>query len=261
MTGAKTILIIGIGAGDPDHLTIQAAKALNRVDAVFLMDKGPAKEKLIALRKEICRRHIVDRPYRFVDATNPERERNGDYRAAVSDLNARKQAVFERLIGQELKEGECGAFLVWGDPSLYDSTIRIIEAIAASGRHAFDWEVIPGVTSLQALTAKHRTTLNTISGAVAVTPGRRLAEQFAGAAESVAVMLDAENAFLTLPEADDVEIFWGAYVGTPDEILISGKLSDVADEIVRRRAEAREANGWIMDSYLLRRPAAAAEDE
>lgn len=256
----KTILIIGIGAGDPDHLTIQAAKALNRVDAVFLMDKGPAKNKLIALRREICRRHIVDRPYRFVDATSPERERDGDYRAAVADLNARKQATFDRLIGDELKDGECGAFLVWGDPSLYDSTIRIVEAIEASGRHDFDWEVIPGVTSLQALTAKHRTTFNTISGAVAVTPGRRLAEQFAGASESVAVMLDADNAFLTLPDKEQVEIFWGAYVGTPDEILVSGKLSDVADEIVRLRSEARKANGWIMDSYLLRKASSPEDD-
>jgi len=35
--------------------------------------------------------------------------------------------------------------------------------------------------------------------------------------------------------------------------LISGKLKDVAGEIERTRAEARLANGWIMDSYLLRR--------
>ena len=52
-----------------------------------------------------------------------------------------------------------------------------------------------------------------------------------------------------------MEIYWGAYLGTPDEILISGKLADVADEIQRRRAEARRANGWIMDTYLMRRPA------
>ena len=52
----KTILIIGIGAGDPDYITVQAIKALNRVDVFFLMDKGPAKAKLRTLRDEICRR-------------------------------------------------------------------------------------------------------------------------------------------------------------------------------------------------------------
>ncbi|MEA2801704.1 MAG: precorrin-6A synthase, partial [Rhodospirillaceae bacterium] len=57
----KTILIIGIGAGDPDYITVQAIKALNRVDVFFLMDKGPAKQKLRALREALCRQHIKDR--------------------------------------------------------------------------------------------------------------------------------------------------------------------------------------------------------
>ena len=39
----KTLLIIGIGAGDPDYLTVQAINALNRTDVFFLMDKGDRK--------------------------------------------------------------------------------------------------------------------------------------------------------------------------------------------------------------------------
>ena len=50
-----------------------------------------------------------------------------------------------------------------------------------------------------------------------------------------------------------MEIYWGAYLGTPDEILISGKLKDVAGEIHRRRTEARQKHGWIMDTYLIRK--------
>ena len=92
----KTILIIGIGAGDPDYLTVQAVKALNRADVFFLMDKGPAKTKLRALREEICRRHIAPgRPHRFVEAPSPPRDpKPADYRASVDELNAAKQAVF-----------------------------------------------------------------------------------------------------------------------------------------------------------------------
>ena len=52
---------------------------------------------------------------------------------------------------------------------------------------------------------------------------------------------------------DGIEIFWGAYLGTADEILISGPLGEVADDIARVRAEARERRGWIFDTYLLRR--------
>jgi precorrin-6A synthase len=65
-------------------------------------------------------------------------------------------------------------------------------------------------------------------------------------------MLDARNAYIRYV-GQGFDIFWGAYVGTPDEILIAGKLDDVADEIERTRAEARAANGWIMDTYLMRR--------
>ena len=50
----KELLLVGIGAGDPDYITQQAIKALRRSDVIFLMDKGPAKHKLNALRREIC---------------------------------------------------------------------------------------------------------------------------------------------------------------------------------------------------------------
>ena len=70
--------------------------------------------------------------------------------------------------------------------------------------------------------------------------------------DDVVVMLDGEQAFATLDEKG-VEIYWGAYLGTPDEILISGTLADVREEIANTRAEARERKGWMFDTYLLRR--------
>jgi precorrin-6A synthase len=249
----KTILIIGIGAGDPDYITIQAVKALNRVDVFFIMDKGPEKAKLVALRKEICSRHIQGHDYRFVDATSPEWDRKSeDYLATVDDLNRDKQAVFERLIASGMRDGECGAFLVWGDPALYDSTIRNIEAVAAKGGHDFDYEVIPGITAVQALAARHKIPLNRIGRSVEITTGRKLAEGFPDDADSVVVMLDGDNTYRRFVD-QDVDIYWGAYLGTPDEILMSGKLKDVAGDIERIRAEARGKNGWIMDTYLMRR--------
>ena len=38
---------------------------------------------------------------------------------------------------------------------------------------------------------------------------------------------------------------------------IAGKLKEVADNIERVRGEARRANGWIMDTYLMRRSGSA----
>ena len=249
----KKILIIGIGAGDPEYITMQAVNALNEVDVFFIMDKGPGKMKLIELRKEICRRYIRGNNHRFVDATSPGWTRGAeDYLSTVDDLNRDKLTLFEKLIAEEMADGECGAFLVWGDPTLYDSTIRIVEVIAQSGRHQLHYQVIPGISSIQALAAKHKTTLNRIGQSIEITTGRKMAEGFADNMDSVVVMLDAENTYKRFAD-QDIDIYWGAYVGTPDEILVSGKLKDVADDIERIRADARRANGWIMDSYLMRR--------
>jgi precorrin-6A synthase len=162
------------------------------------------------------------------------------------------------MIEGELADGETAGILVWGDPMLYDSSIRNIEAIAAGGRHQIEYEVIPGITAVQALAARHRIPLNRIAEPVLLTTGRKLAEGFPPGIDSVVVLLDGEDTFRHFADSKthgDMEIYWGAYLGTPDEILIAGKLADVADEIHRRRSEARRANGWIMDTYLMRRPA------
>jgi precorrin-6A synthase len=247
-------LVIGIGAGNPDYITMQAVKALNLVDVFFLMDKGQDKDSLIDLRREICERYITGHDYRFVEAHSPERERGEvDYTTSVEDLNLAKQLTFERLINEEMTDEQCAGFLVWGDPALYDSTIRILQAILATGRCVFEFEVIPGITSVQALAARHKVPLNRIGRSIEITTGRRLAAGQVSEADSVVVMLDAQDAYRQVADPD-TEIYWGAYLGTSDEILISGKLQEVADQIERVRKAARLANGWIMDTYLLRKP-------
>jgi len=249
----KTLLVIGIGAGNPDYITMQAVKALNRADVFFLMDKGQSKDKLIDLRREICERYITDHDYRFVEAHSPERERGDvDYKTSVETLNLAKQNTFERLINEEMSDGQCGGFLVWGDPALYDSTVRILQSILDAGRCTFEFEVIPGITSVQALAAQHKVPLNRIGRSIEITTGRRLAAGQVSEADSVVVMLDAEDSYHHVADPE-TQIYWGAYLGTPDEILISGKLKDVAAQIERVRKAARLANGWIMDTYLLRK--------
>jgi precorrin-6A synthase len=250
----KTVLIIGIGPGDPDYLTIQAVNALNRVDVFFVLEKGKHKEKLVALRKEICARFLPGKTYRLVEATSPERNPQApDYLAAVRDLNQEKTALFERLITQEMAEGECGAFLVWGDPTLYDSTINNIKALIETGRHALDFEVIPGISSVQALAAKHKTTITRPGRSVEITTGRRIADGLPNNVDTVVVMLDQDGNYKQYTE-QELFIYWGAYVGMPEEILVAGKLRAVVADIERLRTDARNANGWIMDSYLMRLP-------
>jgi precorrin-6A synthase len=248
----RKILIIGIGAGNIDHVTIQAIDALKQVDVVFVPDKGSEKKALRKLRLDICTRYGDGHPGRFVDVPVPQRASDpADYGKNVAQWHAQIEANYHALLSEELGENECGAFLVWGDPALYDSTLRIIKSLRAKGL-AFDYEVIPGVTSVQALAARHRIPLNRIGESVLITTGRKLAEGWSDAADSVVVLLDGNQAFKEFVH-DDIDIYWGAYVGTDEEILIAGKLAEVASEIEVQRARAREKNGWIMDAYLLRR--------
>jgi precorrin-6A synthase len=249
----RKVLVIGIGPGHPDYVTVQAINALNQVDVFFIPDKGAEKEALARLRLDICERYVVDRDYRLAVFRTPERESDvGDYKTNVRDWHARIEASYEALFAEELGDGECGAFLVFGDPTLYDSTLRIVETIRAKGKLAFDYEVIPGISSVQVLAARHRVPLNRIGEAVHITTGRKLREGFPGNADSVVVMLDGEQSFTTI-EDGGVDIYWGAYVGTSDEILLSGRLPDVAGDIEAVRAAARRDKGWIMDTYLLRK--------
>lgn len=249
----RKVFIVGIGAGNPEHVTVQAVNALNQASVFFVPSKGVEKGDLAALRREIIERFVEGTDYRVVGFDNPVRDSsNASYRDGVADWHDAVASVYERLIADELDEEACGAFLAWGDPSLYDSILRILEKIRAKGSFDLEYEVIPGITSVQALAAAHKSPINRIGESVVITTGRKLAEGFPADADSVVVMLDGQAAFKSVD--DDVEIYWGAYIGTEDEILVSGKLRDVRDEIERVRREARARKGWIMDTYLLRKP-------
>jgi precorrin-6A synthase len=174
-----------------------------------------------------------------------------DYRANVEEWHDNIATNYKRLLTDELADGQCGAFLVWGDPTLYDSTLRIIDKIRAEG-FALEYDVIPGISSVQVLAAKHRIALNRIGEPVLITPARKLIEGLSDNVDSTVVVLDGEQTFKRL-DGEAFDIYWGAYLGTPDEILVAGKLSEVRSEIETLRESARRANGWIMDTYLLRK--------
>ena len=257
----RTLLLVGIGTGHPDHVTVQAVEALNRADVFFVVDKGEQKSGLLELRDEILRRHVRDQgAYRVVEIADPPRDRRRDnataaYEGAVADWHELRAERFEAAIAAELGEDGVGAFLVWGDPSLYDSTLRVVERILARGTVTFEYEVIAGITSVQALTTAHRIPLNRIGEPITITPARRLTPDV----HNAVVMLDAGFAPAAWPDDPELTVYWGAYLGSPDEVTIAGPLPEVAAEIERTRAQLRQKHGWIMDTYLLRRnPSAPA---
>jgi precorrin-6A synthase len=249
----RRILLIGIGSGDPDHVTIEAVNALNAFDVLFLVTK-PGAEDLVGLRREVLARHRTAGAHRTVELVDPPRPWRDapDYKAAVELWRGQRVTVWEEAIASRLAVDETGAFLVWGDPSLYESTLAIVAAIARRQAVAIEYAVIPGVSSIHALTARHRIPLNRVGRAVQITPGRLLAGGMPDGVDDVVVMLDPQASFARL-DPSGIEIFWGAYLGTADEILISGPLTEVAAAIARERETQRKRKGWIFDTYLLRR--------
>ena len=248
----RQVLVIGIGTGDPDHVTAEAARAIGRADLVFTLDKGHDRADLALVRRRILDRHA--RPHlRVVSAADPRRDLGGpSYRDDVAAWHEQRLAVYERFLGHELGDGQVGAFLVWGDPSLYDSTLRILDQVRDRGTVPFTVEVVPGISAPQVLAARFGVALHGVGAPVHLTTGRRLRQGWPAGVDDVVVMLDGGCAFTTVDPAG-VTIYWGAYLGTPDEILVSGPLAEVGDEIERIRAEARARKGWMFDTYLLRR--------
>ena len=247
----RTLLVIGMGAGSPGHITHDAVAALKRADGVVALDKGDAKADLLALREHILSVHAPDVPLHTV--TDPDRDRNpDDYRREVERWHAARARLLAGTISEAIPDGGTAAFLVWGDPSLYDSTLRVIDRMRNNCRLDCRVEVFPGITAVQALTAAHAITINRIGEPILVTTARMLAgtpQQLLG---NCVVMLDGADAWNTL-KGTATEMWWGAYLGTDKQVLAHGAVDEIGDELAELKKSLRREHGWIMDTYLLRR--------
>ena len=141
---------------------------------------------------------------------------------------------------------------MWGDPAFYDSTIRIIESVLERGEVQAEIDVVPGISSLQVLAARHHIVLHEVGLPVHVTTGRRLHEAVDSGQDNIVVMLN--RSLEPLESLGDWRIWWGANLGTPTEQLIAGRVADVLPDIEAARTVAKDRAGWVMDVYLLRRP-------
>lgn len=245
--------LIGIGTGNPDHLTRQAEAALRAADLILLPMKGAEKTGLADLRRAICA-GLPGLAARIVEFDLPRRADRSDYLGAVEDWHDAIAATWAGLIAAHLPRGGRVALMVWGDPSLYDSSLRIAGRLGARGM-ALRCSVVPGITSLQVLCAEHRIPLNDLGAPVVITTGRRVrAQGWPPGTDSVAVMLDAGGAFAALPP-EGVTIWWGGCLGLPEQVLEHGPLAEAGPRILRARAGLRDRLGWVMDIYLMRRGA------
>lgn len=269
------LTLIGIGAGNPAHLTGEAAAAMRAADLILLPHKGEEKAELAALRQGLCDAVLKDavlqnsaRPHLAGFDMPVRRSAGEDYLNQVDEWHAaiagRWQATIAAAWAAMRAENAAAtsspaaaplavALLVWGDPALYDSTLRIAARLHPAPQRV---RVVPGITAMQALAAAHAIAFNAIGQPFTVTTGRQLREQgWPSGVDTAIVMLDGQCSFTALPPAlaQTLHIWWGAYLGMPQQILDSGPLLQAGPRIQQARARARQQHGWIMDTYLLRR--------
>lgn len=234
------VRVLGVGMG-PHHITPEVADALRSCDYVLAAEKRE-DDGLLSVRRAIAAEHGLE----VVAVPDPERDRADpvDYAKAVKDWHEARVAAYERVLRER---GGTAAFLVWGDPSLYDSTIRVVDRLAE--RMPLEYDVLPGISAPQLLAARHRIVLHPVGRPVHITTGRRLREEVTAGQTNLCVMLTGT---LDLAGLDDCSIWWGANLGTDSEELVAGRVADVLSSIEAARERAKTAAGWLMDVYLLR---------
>lgn len=245
------LFLIGIGTGNPDHITRQAEKAIEQADLVLLPHKDDSKAELAQVRLTLLECLAVQEQ-RIAHFDMPVRRQQGDdYDQQVDEWHDAIAQRWNECLSSHLPAGFGRvALLVWGDPALYDSTLRIASRLGLSKAQV---HVVPGITSMQVLCSAHGIALNEIGAPFLVTTGRQLRESgWPQGINTLVVMLDGQSSYEQLTEPD-IDIFWGAYLGMPQQILMQGRLAEVKDSISAKRQQARQLHGWIMDIYLLRR--------
>ncbi|MFH1136547.1 MAG: precorrin-2 C(20)-methyltransferase [Pseudomonadota bacterium] len=131
---------IGVGPGDPELMTIKAARIIERVDVVFAAQ---------STKNDYSQALANARPYlkeqaRIVTLGFPMSRDERELAAAWNENAA--------LVVRELKAGFASAFLTLGDPLLYSTFTYLYRAVRAIFPEV-DCEIVPGVTSFQAAAA------------------------------------------------------------------------------------------------------------
>lgn len=136
---------IGVGPGDPELLTLKAMRLIKEADVIAVPGENPKETvayKIVeGAYKELCEKVLL--PVHMPMTKDPVLlEKYHDEGAA--------------LIKKELDKGKNVAFLTLGDPTVYSTYIYVHKRIKAMG---YDTEIISGITSFCAVSAKLNTGL------------------------------------------------------------------------------------------------------
>ena len=135
MVSLGKVSLVGVGPGDPELVTRRAARVLREADTVY--HPGQDQQTGFALR--------------IVQGLLPT---HATVRAAAVEMadSGKRYETLAAELAAEAGEGRRVAFITEGDPLLYSTASRVLEALQANWPEV-PLEIVPGVTSLTAVAA------------------------------------------------------------------------------------------------------------
>lgn len=250
----KRIRVVGIGLGHSTHVTRAALEALAGVDVLVVLERGPgAAQRTAAQRALVAEARPTRGVPRILEPTGPTTLPGSEGSSAAYDpmsLSGEVTACLEALRDLPAEEDILGV-LVWGDPALEAPTLEVVSALAQHLGAPVD--ITPGLDAAQLLAAAHHTSLGRGGVDVHRLSPAHLVDHYEPVQGDAVVVGDPHLRCLELAELyPDLEVCWGANLGSADQTLVRGPLGVVADELRAARAAAERARGWVLDAYLVR---------
>ena len=137
---------VGVGPGDPEHLTLKAIAALRDADRVFVPETDTSDGGAGRAERIVAPHVAAERIARLAFAMRDDEARAGNWDRAGA------------AIAEVVRAGGTAAFATIGDPNLY-STFSYVAETVRELVPGLVVETIPGITALQELASRSGTVL------------------------------------------------------------------------------------------------------
>jgi precorrin-2 C20-methyltransferase / precorrin-3B C17-methyltransferase len=179
---------VGVGPGDPDLVTVRAARFITAADVIAYHCAAHGRSIARAAAEPYLREGQTEEVLRY-PVTTEVSDHPGGYAGALAEFYSE---VTQRL-ARHLQDGRDVVVLCEGDPSLYGSYLHLHERLAGRFRSV----IVPGISSVSAAAAassvplvQHDETLTVLPGTL---PGDQLQARLAGS--DAAAVLKLGRAF------------------------------------------------------------------